>query len=283
MIISIDAGHNCIPDVGAIGLRKEDPLNKEVVGKIIKKLKNTATKIIDCTPYGQVFSNVRQSLQYRCNKANKSNSDLHLCIHFNKGGGKGEGVECYAISQTGKNYAAKICNEIALVGYGNRGVKDGSRLYVVNHTNMPCVLVECAFLDSAKDMNRYNADSIANAIIKAVVGVIISVNSVITSFQSDCNLSSITDKNGNKLVVDGVRGDLTNSVIAKVILRIGTSSNLVKWLQTRLITLGFPCGSTGADGIFGSATLEAVKNLQVKNKLVVDGIVGPNTLNKLFG
>ena len=280
MKISIDAGHNCTPDVGAIGLRKEDPLNKEVVGKIIKKLQNTADKIIDCTPYGQAFSNVGQSLQYRVNKANASNSDLHLCIHFNMGGG--EGVECYVISQTAKNYAIKICNEIALLGYGNRGVKDGSHLFVVKNTIMPCVLVECAFLDSSKDMNMYNADLIANAIIKAVLGKIIPINSVVASFQAACNLSGITDKNGNKLVVDGARGDLTNSAIAKVILRIGTSNNLVKWLQTRLITLGFPCGSTGADGIFASATLVAVKNFQAKNKLVVDGVVGLVTLNKLL-
>ncbi|MBU3182919.1 N-acetylmuramoyl-L-alanine amidase [Clostridium psychrophilum] len=281
MIISIDAGHNSIPDVGAIGLRKEDLLNKEVVGKIIKKLQSTATKIVDCTPYGQVFSNVGQSLQYRCNKANNSNSDLHLSIHFNMGGG--EGVECYAISLIAKNNAEKICNEIALLGYRNRGVKNGSHLYIINHTNMPCILIECAFLDSVKDMNKYNADSIANAIIKAVVGVIIPVNSVMASFQIASTLSGITDKNGNKLVVDGIRGDLTNSAIAKVFLKIGARSNLVKWLQTRLNTLGFLNGSASADGIFGSLTLTAVKKYQAKNNLIVDGIVGPNTLNKLFG
>src|SRR5659263_689107 len=124
MKISIDAGHNCIPDVGAIAIRKEDDLGKEVTLKIVKKLQNTTTQIIDVTPYGHVFLNVTQSLQYRCSEANKSNSDLHLCIHFNTGGG--EGVECYAISQTAKDFATKICNEISLLGYGNRGVKDGS-------------------------------------------------------------------------------------------------------------------------------------------------------------
>ncbi|MBZ9686410.1 N-acetylmuramoyl-L-alanine amidase [Clostridium estertheticum] len=280
MKISIDAGHNCTPDGGAIGIKREDPLTKEVVGKIINKLQNTTTKIIDCTPYGQAFSNVGQSLQYRCSKANQSNSDLHLCIHFNAGGG--EGVECYVTSQTAKNYAIKICNEIALLGYGNRGVKDGSHLFVVKNTNMPCVLVECAFIDSTKDMSMYNADLIANAIIKAVTGNLIPGNSVIAAFQAACNLSGITDKYGNKLVVDGVRSDLTSSALAKVILKKGTSSNLVKWLQTRLITLGFPCGSGGADGIFGASTLVAVKNFQAKNKLVVDGTVGTNTLNKLL-
>jgi len=281
MKISIDAGHNCTPDTGAIGIKKEDVLNKEVVGKIINKLQSMNTIIIDCTPYGKVFSNVSQSLQYRCNKANASNSDLHLCIHFNMGGG--EGVECYVISQTAIKYATKICNEMTLLGYRNRGVKDGSHLFVVKNTNMPCVLVECCFLDSTKDMGMYNADSIASAIIKAVVGNLIPGNAVISAFQSACNLSAITDKNGNKLVVDGIRSDLTNSAIAKVFIKNGTSNDLVKWLQSRLITLGFPCGSTGADGIFGQSTVAAVKNFQVIGKLVVDGVVGANTINKLLG
>lgn len=281
MIISIDAGHNCAPDTGAIGIKKEDVLNKEVVGKIINKLQNTNTKIIDCTPYGKVFSNVSKSLQYRCSKANESNSDLHLCIHFNKGGG--EGVECYVMSQTARKYATMICYEMASLGYGNRGVKDGSHLFVVRNTNMPCVLVECSFLDSKKDMSMYNADTIANAIINAVVGKLVPTNSVVATFQTACNLSGITDKNGNKLVVDGIKSDLTNSVIAKIIIKNGTSNDLVKWLQTRLITLGFPCGSAGADGVFGPSTVAAVKNFQVKGKLVVDGVVGTNTINKLLG
>jgi len=289
MKISIDAGHNCTPDSGASGLKQEDELTKEVVEKIVGKLRNTTTGIVDCTPYGKAFSNVGQSLNYRCTKANQTNSDLHLCIHFNSGGG--EGTECYAVSQTGKNYAVKICNEISLLGYKNRGVKDGSHLYVVNATNMPCVLVECSFVDSAIDMGRYNADAIANAIIKAVIGdvkpvppiISIPTNSVVAAFQAACNLSGITDKNGNKLVQDGVRGDLTNSAIAKVVLKRGSSNKLVEWLQTRLISLGFSCGSAGADGDFGYYTLVAVQHFQAKNKLTNDGIVGINTLNKLIG
>jgi len=288
MKISIDAGHNCTPDVGAKGFKQEDVLTKEVTAKIIKRLQNTNNAVLDCTPYKQIFLNLEQSLKYRCSKANQFNSDVHLCIHFNAGGG--EGVECYATSQTGKNYAGKICKEIATLGYVNRGVKDGSHLYVVNNTTMPCVLVECSFVDSARDMNAYNADSLANAIVNAVVLDIKSIppirnsglNSVVLSFQNICNLLGITDKNGNKLAEDGFIGDATNSAIAKVIIKEGANNILVKWLQTRLITLGFSCGSSGADGYFGYYTLTAVKRFQTKYNLKMDGIVGTNTINKLF-
>lgn len=166
MKISIDAGHNCKPDSGAIGIRKEDDLTKQVVASIIKLIPKNI-RIYDCTPYGKTFSNITQSLAYRVEDANIFKSDLHLCIHFNSGGG--EGTECYAISAIGKSYATKICKNIAALGYKNRGVKDGSHLYVVKNTNMPCVLVECSFVDNVKDMKIYNADAIAKAIIAAVI------------------------------------------------------------------------------------------------------------------
>lgn len=173
MKISGDAGHNCIPDIGATGIRQEDILTKEVWGLVQQKLKILNIIAVECTPYGQKFSSVNGSLGYRVKVANASNSDLHLCIHFNCGGGKG--VECWISGTGGKaeEYANKICSEIAALGYINRGVKVGN-LFVPKYTNMPCVLIECSFVDNQEDMNRYNADSIANAIVKAITGQDIS-------------------------------------------------------------------------------------------------------------
>ena len=56
----------------------------------------------------------------------------------------------------------------------------------------------------------------------------------------------------------------------------------VKKVQARLNTMGdmFYCGE--ADGYFGPLTLEAVKNFQWNEGLVIDGVVGPITWTALF-
>ena len=56
-------------------------------------------------------------------------------------------------------------------------------------------------------------------------------------------------------------------------LKKGSSGEEVKELQK---FLGIP-----TDGVFGSRTERAVKEWQSKNRLVVDGIVGPTTRNRM--
>ena len=62
-------------------------------------------------------------------------------------------------------------------------------------------------------------------------------------------------------------------------LRRGSLSNYVLIAQDDLTTLGYR--TNGLDGIFGSATLEAVRSYQRNRGLSVDGIVGCNTWRSL--
>ena len=66
----------------------------------------------------------------------------------------------------------------------------------------------------------------------------------------------------------------------KTILK-GCKGRVVKECQTKLVELGYDVGSCGIDGIFGKATLAAVKAFQKDHGLIVDGVVGPNTWKAL--
>ena len=54
-------------------------------------------------------------------------------------------------------------------------------------------------------------------------------------------------------------------------------------MQGALIAQGYKCGSYGADGICGAATVAAIKACQRANGLTADGICGPDTLGRAAG
>lgn len=57
----------------------------------------------------------------------------------------------------------------------------------------------------------------------------------------------------------------------------------VRAMQNALISRGYSCGNSGADGQYGSNTAEAVKRFQKANGLADDGVVGENTCKRLGG
>ena len=61
--------------------------------------------------------------------------------------------------------------------------------------------------------------------------------------------------------------------------KYGSTGEEVKEIQTKLKNWGYYLGEI--DGIFGSKTLQAVKDFQANNGLTVDGIVGEQTLAAL--
>ena len=70
--------------------------------------------------------------------------------------------------------------------------------------------------------------------------------------------------------------------IAMSILKKGSKGTEVKTLQTLLVGYGYRIGTAGVDGDFGSMTLEAVKEYQRNNHIVIDGVVGKETWTKIL-
>jgi hypothetical protein len=86
---------------------------------------------------------------------------------------------------------------------------------------------------------------------------------------------------GVPVVIDGEVPTPTPPVPTKPTLRKGSSGQYVTLLQTELINRGYSCGSSGADGKFGTATEKAVKAFQQDHGLTADGICGPMTWKAL--
>jgi N-acetylmuramoyl-L-alanine amidase len=166
MKVAIDIGHNCPPDTGARGIKIEDKLTLEVGTKVISKLKELGHEVVSCKP--SQADTVRESLAKRCQTANNARSDIFVSIHFNAFNGKAYGTEVFAMSEAGRKIAQSVLNEIVKLGFVNRGVKNGSHLYVIKNTDMPAILVECCFVDSQKDMDLLDVEKMSDAIVKGV-------------------------------------------------------------------------------------------------------------------
>lgn len=81
-----------------------------------------------------------------------------------------------------------------------------------------------------------------------------------------------------KLDVDGSFGPLTSKACNNHQLKYGIKTiYMVKWLQERLINIGYSVGPCKIDGSFGPDTLKAVKKFQKDYGLKIDGIVGKET------
>lgn len=98
----------------------------------------------------------------------------------------------------------------------------------------------------------------------------------VRELQQECNNQGFSHQ-----AVDGKPGK--NTLAGCPTVRKNASGNITKLLQERLISLGYSCGDSGADGKFGSGTKAAVEAFQRANNLEADGIVGQDTWRKLLG
>lgn len=88
----------------------------------------------------------------------------------------------------------------------------------------------------------------------------------------------LNEQYGCGLAIDGSFGPLTSKACLNNYLYYLKNAPLhVKWLQNRLIELGYSCGEAGIDGSFGPAALQALKQFQSDRGLLCDGYCGSET------
>ena len=112
-------------------------------------------------------------------ECNSFSPDLAVDIHNNAGGGDGAEVFHHYGGGKGKTLATNILDEIIKVGQNSRGAKTrkntaGQDYYgFIREVSAPAVIIECAFVDNATDVEILATDgkrkSMGQAIAKGIL------------------------------------------------------------------------------------------------------------------
>lgn len=233
MVINVHAGHN--PDgkvaCGAIGLIKESTEARNVKNEVIRQLQLLGNHVFDCTvDDGKSQADVLTKI---VNKCNSTAANLDVSIHFNSGandkGGNGRstGVEVYVYSKDAgaQDYAKRVVDAIANLGFKNRGVKENKDLFVLRKTKAPAMLIECCFVDDADDVQLYDVQSMASAIVYGITGKVYKEPAV------------VVDNEASKAGSESKTGD-ANTIYRVQVGAFKNKDNAEK-LKAQLINAGF--------------------------------------------
>lgn len=170
MKILINPGHVLKgKGTGAVGYLVEGQETRKIANAVKRYLEGKGHEVVliniaEAESQAEYLSTVRLI-------ANRHpDADLFLSIHLNAGGGKG--CECYTWKGRKYKQAVNMCNELSKLGFRNRGVKDGSHLYLIRTTVMETALLEVCFVDSHEDYTLYKkqgVNKIAQAITRGIV------------------------------------------------------------------------------------------------------------------
>ena len=115
-------------------------------------------------------------------ECNVFSPDLAVDIHCNAGGGSGAEVFHHYGGGTGKTLATNILDEITKIGQNSRGAKTrknaaGRDFYgFIREIVAPAVIVECAFVDNATDVEILATEgkrkSMGQAIAKGILNTL---------------------------------------------------------------------------------------------------------------
>ena len=218
---------------------------------------------VKCGDYGTMYTRVAESNEWK--------ADLHLPIHTNAFNGKVSGTRLMAINKTGLGF--KVCEAISKYLYpltpGTSENISVSNVYEIKYAYAPTAYIEVDFHDvpSVAKWLVEHKPQIAEAICKGICeyyDVKYVADSTSTPVPNPTPSVPTGNVSGLPSLYNGKRGDE------------------VKIIQNLLIGKGYSCGSSGADGVFGTGTANAVKKFQTDKKLTSDGVVGPATWKALL-
>ncbi|MFD0825871.1 N-acetylmuramoyl-L-alanine amidase [Neobacillus sp. M.A.Huq-85] len=177
--ITLSPGHGLhTPGKRSCDGMHEWEFNSAVVSKMIDLLahyKDVAVKRLDDST-----GKVDIPLEKRSDVSNSWGADYHLDVHANADGdgvhwNDAHGIETFSYNTSGASYEIAKKLQKALVkatGLADRGVKDGSCLYMVYSTKAPANLVECGFMTNKDEAKLLKSDAYRETMAAALVETI---------------------------------------------------------------------------------------------------------------
>jgi N-acetylmuramoyl-L-alanine amidase len=178
--VILDPGHSELvkgkqsPD----GTYKEYEFNLDIANRIKNILSG-----YPCEPLIVDYSHENPSVELSevVKKINATNGDLLISLHSNAFGtdwNDANGWEIYTYKNAGESrqLAERIHAESKVLGFTDRGIKDGSMFAVIRDTKMPAVLIETGFHTNKSDLAKLKdnafrdkiAEAYANGILKHI-------------------------------------------------------------------------------------------------------------------
>lgn len=234
----------------------ENEFNRAAKNKFIEACMRQDFSVYDVKPELQDIS-----INERINRINSQNLTLLVTFAYNAFGetfSSAQGLEVYYSPLNPKSSQSRNLSEnlyAELIGGTNQNGRGVKTLDVGVLSNVNCVssLIEAGFMTNLRE-----ARLMINPLFQTEVGE--------EACHGVCNYLGVPYL---------PRDNLNNYPL----LRSGSNNNFVYLLQFILNQYGY---NLSVDGIFGSNTLNAVRDFQRNNSLSVDGLVGTNTWRTLL-
>jgi len=167
--IVISSGHS-LHCRGAAGVLDEVDEARRVVEHLADELISRGVDVV--TFHDDTSKDQSTNLSTICAAHNAQTRDLDVSVHFNAYVETEKAMGCEVLYVTQEALAGELSAAIASCGFIDRGAKYRDDLYVLNNTEMPCVLLEVCFCDSEADADVYGEqfDAICSALADVLGG-----------------------------------------------------------------------------------------------------------------
>lgn len=173
IVIVVDPGHGG-EDPGKVGANDvlEKDLNLQIAMKVKELLEEAGISVVMTREDDKVPDAKKEDLEQRVKLINDTKPTLALCIHQNSypdAAIKGAQVFYHTVMEEAENVASIVQEELRTVDPENtRQIKENDTYYMLKHTQVPTIIVECGFLTNPQEAEKLTQEDYQNQLAQAI-------------------------------------------------------------------------------------------------------------------